>query len=132
MKKLTVILFKNDLEFKEYSDQEIKEDAYNSSDICELTHKYYHDAKELRIHDLYGKYRTILLVEKLKELLSPIIYGEIYPLSILNPSTILSLVLSLLDSSVVIIPSLPTILIASYINSPVLMLPDEIVAISRI
>lgn len=59
-----------DYKVKEYSDQEIKEDAYNSSDICELTHKYYHDAKELRIHDLYGKYRTILLVEKLKEILS--------------------------------------------------------------
>lgn len=61
-----------DYKVKESSDEDVKEDAYYSLDNSENVHIYYQDAKELRIHDLYGKYRTILLVEKLKELLSPI------------------------------------------------------------
>ncbi|MBQ2423511.1 MAG: PD-(D/E)XK nuclease family protein, partial [Alistipes sp.] len=56
-----------------YNDRESKNEGENQEDVVSnngqsinVSNKY-SDAKELRIHDLYGKYRTAILKEKLED-----------------------------------------------------------------
>ncbi len=63
----------NNIFLLDYNDRESKNEGENQEDVVSnngqsnnISNKY-SDAKELRIHDLYGKYRTAILKEKLED-----------------------------------------------------------------